>query len=75
MHPILLYLEGRRITQAQFSSRVGISKQQINNVVRGRSRLSMPSALRGVTATGGEISLADLATWEPEEGNHAAKNA
>ena len=75
MHPILLYLEGRRITQAQFSSRVGISKQQINNVVRGRSRLSMPSALRVVTATGGEISLADLATWEPEEGNHAAKNA
>ena len=75
MHPILLYLEGRRITQAQFSSRVGISKQQINNVVRGRSRLSMPSALRVVTATGGEISLADLANWEPEEGNHAAKNA
>jgi len=28
-----------------------------------------------VTATGGEISLADLANWEPEEGNHAAKNA
>jgi len=67
MHPILAYIEGRRITQAQFSSRVGISKQQINNVVRGRSRLSMPSALRVVTATGGEISLADLATWDPEE--------
>jgi len=64
-HPLQAYLEGRRITQAAFSTRVGISKQQINNVLRGRSRLSMPAALRVVTATGGEISLADLATWEP----------
>jgi len=66
-HPLQTYLAARRISQAKFSSRVGISKQQINNVLRGRSRLSMPAALRVVTATGGEISLADLANWEPEE--------
>ena len=34
-----------------------------------------PERVREWVATGGEISLADLATWEPEEGNHAAKNA
>lgn len=66
-HPLQAYLAGRGISQAAFSTRVGISKQQINNVLRGRSRLSMPAALRVVTATGGEISLADLANWEPEE--------
>jgi plasmid maintenance system antidote protein VapI len=55
------------MTQAQFSPIVGISKQQINNVVRGRSRLSIQSALRVVTASGGEISLADIANWQPEE--------
>jgi DNA-binding transcriptional regulator YdaS (Cro superfamily) len=55
------------MTQAQFSPIVGISKQQLNNVVMGRSRLSIRSALRVVTATGGEISLADIANWEPGE--------
>ncbi len=67
MHPLLQYLEARRITQAQFGARVGISKQHINNVVRGRARLSLPSALRVVTASGGEVSLADLANWVPDD--------
>jgi len=71
----MIYLEGRRMTQAQFSPIVGISTQQINNVVKGRSRMSLKSALRVVTASGGEISLADIANWEPPRRKRKAVRA
>ena len=51
--------------QTEFSALAGLSKQQLNGVVKGHCSLSLKSALRVVTASGGEISLADIANWEP----------
>ena len=69
------YLKARGMTQAAFSPIAGLSKQQLNGVVMGHSRLSLKSALRVVTASGGEISLADIANWEPPRRKRKAVRA
>lgn len=60
MHPISKFLESQGLTQADFAKRVGLSRQQINNVVRGRSNPSLRTIRKIVEVTGGEITLLDL---------------
>tara|TARA_B100000809_G_scaffold121754_1_gene119911 strand:- start:91 stop:291 length:201 start_codon:yes stop_codon:yes gene_type:complete len=60
MHPIAKFLESQGLTQADFAKRVGLSRQQINNVVRGRSNPSLRTIRKIVEVTGGEITLLDL---------------
>jgi transcriptional regulator with XRE-family HTH domain len=60
MHPISKFLEGQGLTQADFAKQVGLSRQQINNVVRGRSNPSLRTIRKIVEVTGGEITLLDL---------------
>ena len=60
MHPISKFLEGQGLTQADFAKQVGLSRQQINNVVRGRSNPSLRTIRKIVEVTGGEVTLLDL---------------
>ena len=67
-HPIQTFLAERpRQTQASLARDLGVGRAHISEIVSGRSRMSMKLALRIVRLTGGEISLADIANWEPEE--------
>ena len=67
-HPIQTFLAERpRQTQASLARDLGVGRAHISEIVSGRSRMSMKLAMRIVRLTGGEISLADIANWEPEE--------
>jgi len=60
MHPIQRFIESQGLTQADFAKQVGLSRQQINNVVKGRSNPSLRTIRKIVEVTGGEITLLDL---------------
>ena len=65
-HPIQTFLAERpRQTQASLARDLGVGRAHISEIVSGRSRMSMKLAMRIVRITGGEISLADIANWEP----------
>ena len=67
-HPIQTFLAERpRQTQASLARDLGVGRAHISEIVSGRSRMSMKLAMRIVKLTGGEISLADIANWQPEE--------
>jgi plasmid maintenance system antidote protein VapI len=67
-HPIQTFLAERpRQTQASLARDLGVGRAHISEIVSGRSRMSMKLAMRIVRLTGGEISLADIANWQPEE--------
>jgi len=67
-HPIQTFLAERpRQTQASLARDLGVGRAHISEIVSGRSRMSMKLAMRIVRVTGGEISLADIANWQPEE--------
>ena len=67
-HPIQTFLAERpRQTQASLARDLGVGRAHISEIVSGRSRMSMKLAMRIVLITGGEISLADIANWQPEE--------
>jgi plasmid maintenance system antidote protein VapI len=67
-HPIQTFLAERpRQTQASLARDLGVGRAHISEIVSGRSRMSMKLAMRIVRITGGEISLADIANWQPEE--------
>ncbi len=67
-HPIQTFLaEKPKQTQASLARDLGVGRAHISEIVSGRSRMSMKLAMRIVRLTGGEISLADIANWEPEE--------
>tara|TARA_B100000949_G_C13845053_1_gene270284 strand:+ start:125 stop:328 length:204 start_codon:yes stop_codon:yes gene_type:complete len=59
-HPIQRFVEAHSLTQSAFGRLVGLSRQQVNNVVRGRAGLSTAAMKRIVSASGGELTLADL---------------
>ncbi len=67
-HPILKYIEQTKITQVEFARRAGLTPQHLNDVVRGRCFPGRENALAVVRATGGEVSLESLLTWEKPNG-------
>ena len=68
MHPIQRFVaESATRSQAKLAKQLGCQRQHISEVIAGRSSMSLKLAKRLVEVTGGEISLADLANWEPEE--------
>ena len=67
-HPIQTFLADKpKQTQASLARDLGVGRAHISEIVSGRSRMSMKLAMRIVRLTGGEISLADIANWQPEE--------
>ena len=67
-HPIQTFLADKpKQTQASLARDLGVGRAHISEIVSGRSKPSWALAQRLVKLTGGEISLAALANWEPEE--------
>lgn len=70
MHPILRYVEDRRLTEPGYSQRrfalqVGLSPSYVTDLIRGRSSVGRLGALRIVRGTGGKIDLMELMSWVP----------
>lgn len=65
-HPIRRYCEDKTITQADFAAAAGISPQYVCDLIAGRTQCGRNAALGIVKATGGEITLAEILTWEPQ---------
>ncbi len=66
-HPLESYLAREGETQVEFAARLGVSKQQVNNVLRGRAWFGRAVANRVVEITGGAVSLEKLMTWGPKD--------
>ena len=68
MHPIQRFVaDNATRSQAKLARQLGCQRQHISEVIAGRCNLSLKLAKELVRVTGGEISLADIANWEPEE--------
>jgi len=67
MHPLRSYCNRHGLRQIHLAAKMGISPQFLNDVLKGRSYLGRRSALKAVEVTGGEVTLADLATWTLED--------
>ena len=65
-HPIRRYCKAHGTTQSALASAAGISKQYVCDMIAGRAPCGRGGALAIVEATGGEITLAEILTWEPE---------
>lgn len=63
-HPLRAWLDDRKERPAKFARRLGVSPQLLSDVFAGRCHLGRENSLAVVQATGGEVTLADLATWE-----------
>ncbi len=71
-HPIRRYcanhpVKDKPMQQAIFAEVVGASPQMICCMIAGRKRPSYPLAAAIQTATGGEVTIGELMTWEPEK--------
>lgn len=62
---LALYMKVRSLTDAQMASKVGCSQVQLWRVRTGNGQPSWSLAKRIVSATGGEVTMDDLA--EPTE--------
>ncbi len=67
-HPIRRYCEKKSITQQEFADTVGLSGPFISQLISGRDVCGRTAALAIFQKTGGEITLAELLTWEPKKG-------
>ncbi len=64
MHPLKRYLSDLQESVADFSARVGASRQTLYRIINGRQSPKPALARRIVEATGGAVSLGDL--FEPD---------
>jgi len=55
------YLRGSPVTAAAFADRIGKSSASVTRIRRGEQKLSLELAQRIVAATGGKVTLEDLA--------------
>lgn len=67
MHPIKRYCEGNQISQRAFARLTVLSEGYVSQLISGRDSIGKQAALRIVSKTGGEITLAELLTWTPDE--------
>lgn len=58
------YLEAKHDTATELASRLGISGASVSRIRNGTQRLSLSLAARIVVATGGKVTLEDLALQE-----------
>lgn len=64
LDPISEYLHRKDMTQSELAERCGVSKQSVNDFVKGRYYMGRGNALKIQTGTRGAISIQDLLTWE-----------
>lgn len=66
VHPIKRYCDRIGISQAEFARTVGITPQWVSQLLKtSGTRVGGETAKTIVEKTGGEISYADLYSWEP----------
>lgn len=58
------YLASHPVTASAFAERIGRSAASITRIRQGKQALSLELAARIVAATGGKVTLEDLATQE-----------
>lgn len=61
--PITRYCANSHITAAEFARKIGRSPQLLADFKSGRCGLSDQTKLAVVAATGGRVTLEDLANW------------
>jgi len=64
-HPLQTWIERKGIGRKEFGRRVPCVEQTLSEVFRGLAYFGRKKALQVVLLTGGEVTLADLYTWEP----------
>lgn len=64
-HPLASWLAKRAIKHRDFAARLSCSPQLLSDVFAGRCHFGRENALAVVSLTGGEVTLADLMTWQP----------
>ncbi len=74
-HPFRRYCLEHDLTQAEFARLVSLSPPYVSQLISGRERIGRIAALRVVEKTGGEVTLAQLLTWEPATPKPAAEGA
>lgn len=58
------YLKAHSITASTLAERIGKSSASVTRIRQGKQSLSLELAARIVAATGGKVTLEDLATQE-----------
>jgi DNA-binding transcriptional regulator YdaS (Cro superfamily) len=71
-HPIRRWCRRKKKTQVELARLAGISPQYVCDIIAGRTRCGRDGGLAIVKATGGEITLAEILTWEPADPRPAA---
>ena len=66
LHPILRYCRRRNLSLAAFAREIGFTHQWVSQITRDSAARPSPE-MAGVILqkTGGEVSYADLYSWEP----------
>lgn len=56
------YLKAHPVTASDFAERIGVSPASVTRIRRGVQNITLELASRIVAATGGKVTLEDLAT-------------
>jgi len=64
-HPLKVWID-RNTSQAQFARDLKFSESHLSDIIKGKKRVSLDLAMKISAATGGAVSVADIASRMPQ---------